>query len=130
MNLKLLLIAGVVAAVLGVGLFGGIRLYEDAAKQDKIESELETQNSVNTLACDAYSPFGYLAFKDEMTRVDYEENYRAVQLLTELGGTPEYVSLLEGIKSGYVTFFDDGGPVELVDALIAIESFCAEYAEQ
>jgi hypothetical protein len=64
-----------------------------------------------------------------MTRVDYEENYRAVQLLTELGGTPEYVSLLEGIKSGYVTFFDDGGPVELVDALIAIESFCAEYAE-
>jgi|GEM_PF-4350656 len=128
-NSRLLLIAGATAVVLGVGIFGGLQLYDSAVEQDRVESEIKDNAGGDAIACDVYFANDGSTITDEATRAGLEQHHRYVQVLTVLGGTPEWLYLLEDIDRGYVSFFDGDGADEIATALAAIDRFCAVFEE-
>jgi hypothetical protein len=127
-NSRLLLIAGATAVVLGVGIFGGIQLYDGSVEQDRVESKsqarAEALTDMDTLACEAYFSNEHSNLDEKLTMADLEKHRRFAQIFAELGGTRLWLSLLADIDLGYASLFNGGGRQDIVDATVAIKNFC------
>jgi hypothetical protein len=116
------LIASASSVVIGLAVFFSIQAVGDAQKSE----EQAVQNEINSLACETYMGFSYVNFEDNMTMAEYTANSRALELLPYLGGSPEYMSLLNNINRDYKDFLEGKGN-DFIDSMGALNRWCAPY---
>jgi hypothetical protein len=117
------------AAVGAVVVAGGIFAIGQGIEQARIAEENELRDRANAMACETYMEYSFVNFKDDMTRKDYEENFKALQILTVLGGDPEYMNLLNTIVREYELLLAgrDGDPIF---AMLDLNMWCDPYLNQ
>lgn len=130
MSLYKYFLVGVIGVmVVGLGVFSTLQAMQASSiseAQNNALEKREQRESVDTLACETYIEFSYVNFKDDMTLEDYEKNYRALRLLPALGGSPEFISLLNKIVEEYELSFagEDGEPIF---AMAELDDWCEPY---
>lgn len=114
--------ASVGAVVLGLGVFLGIRYFDEVRHDEAVA----LKNESNALACETYMKFSYVNFKDNMSLADYKQNHQEIQVLALLGGDAQFVSLLNKISREYELLFDgeDGEPIL---AMGELNNWCEPY---
>jgi hypothetical protein len=119
---KTLIFSSLGAVAVGVMLFFGIQFSQDASRNEA----QALKDEANKLACETYMKYSYVNFKPNMTRADYEENYKAIQMLAVLGGDSEYLSLLKSIAREYELALEgkDGEPIMV---MLQLNNWCAPY---
>jgi hypothetical protein len=121
-NAKLIAIGAISAVVVILAIFFGVQ----AAEQARIAEVERVRDGANALACETYMNYSYVNFPEGMKLEDYEENHKALQILTVLGGDPEYMFLLNRIVNEYELLFD-GNNGDPIGAMLQLNLWCDPY---
>jgi len=122
------LIASASSLVIALAVFFSIQAVGEAQKSE----EQARQDGANSLACETYMTFSFPNWKENMSWDEIVENAQSLEVLAVLGGSPEYMSMLNKINRSYKDVVESEAKVRAeVDDLIlsmgALNLWCAPY---
>jgi hypothetical protein len=127
------LIASASSLVIGLAVFFSIQAVGEAQKSEEQavaeaqkSEEQAVQNEANSLACETYMTFDHTNWKDDMVLGDYIGNSISLEALARLGGSPEYMSLLNNINRDYKDYLEGKG-AHFIWSMGALSDWCEPY---
>ena len=125
MSSKVISVSVASSLIIGLALFFGLQVREDA----RIAEDLRVRNESIALACEVFLERSLSNFEEDMPMEGYEDNFKFMSLLPALGGDPEYLSLLNKIVTEYEKVFDGDSDTkgEPFVAMLALEGWCSKY---